>query len=286
MRTYSWMAKRLPRLSFAHKILVAAVAIVHVPLLSVIALATARPELGAVAISAVALCATLVATAAMMAVLRGLLAPLQMAGAHLADYLAYRRLPPQVSIGDDEAGRLLHDVAVSCAQIEHQRVELERMALQDPLTGINNRRGGEAHLAQAGGRQRSVSQPLSVAVIDVDHLHDINTDGGHAEGDEGLRQVASALQAALRIDDWVARWGGDEFLALCHCSGPDMVKVMDRVRQQLSGPRGPGRHVDLSVSVGVAELRRAESLDACITRADAALYAAKDQGRDSVRAAG
>jgi len=297
MRTYSWMAKRLPGLSFAHKITVAGVAIVHLPLLAVIALAVTKPQLGALAISATALAATLVATVVMMTVLRGLLAPLQMAGTHLADYLAYRRLPPQVSIGNDEAGRLLHDVAISCAQIEDQRANLERLALQDPLTGINNRRAGEANLAQVGGPQRDQRLPLSVAVVDVDNLHEINADGGHAQGDEGLRRVAIELQTALRADDWVARWGGDEFLVVCHCTGTDMVTVMDRVRKQLATARGEttlGGQDDLlrgtftfniSISIGVAELREAESINACIARADVALYAAKNQGRDSVRAA-
>jgi len=285
LRTYSWMARRLPGLSFTSKITLAGLVIVHVPLLAVIAIALTDPGSSALAISLSALAATALATVAMVAVLRGLSAPLQMAGRHIADYLAHGRLPPQIRIGDDEAGRLLHDVAILCARIEHQRVVLERLALQDPLTGINNRRGGETLLARDSGPLRDRRQPLSIAVVDVDELRELNAEGGHALGDQGLRRVAQELESVLRADDWVARWGGDEFLVVCHCAAADMVAVMDRVRQELGTTR-KGREHAISVSIGVAQLADSESMDACIARADAALYAAKDQGRDSVRAAG
>lgn len=285
MRTYSWMARRLPGLSFTSKITLAGLVIVHVPLLAVIAIALTDPGVSVLAISLSALAATALATVAMVAVLRGLSAPLQMAGSHIADYLAHGRLPPQIRIGDDEAGRLLHDVAILCARIEHQRVVLERLALQDPLTGINNRRGGETLLVRDSGPLRDRRQPLSIAVVDVDELRELNAQGGHALGDQGLRRVAQELETVLRADDWVARWGGDEFLVVCHCAAADMVTVMDRVRQELDTSR-KGREHAISVSIGVAQLADSESMDACIARADAALYAAKDQGKDSVRSAG
>lgn len=286
MRTYSWMARQLPGLSFTSKIILAGLLIVHVPLLAVVAVAFVNPGLSVLAICLIALVATVLATLAMVAVLRGLSAPLRMAGRHIADYLARGSLPPQVQVGDDEAGRLLHDVAILCARIEHQRLVLERLALQDPLTGINNRRGGAALLTRDAGVVRDRDQPLSVAVVDVDELRGLNADGGHALGDHGLRRVAQELQAVLRADDWVARWGGDEFLVVCHCTASDMVTVMDRVRLELGTPHEAKEPASIGVSVGVAQLEASETLDDCIARADAALYAAKDQGRDSVRAAG
>jgi len=101
----------------------------------------------------------------------------------------------------------------------------------------------------------------------------------------GLRRVAQELETVLRADDWVARWGGDEFLVVCRCTEADLVAVMERVRLELDTSRKGREHVVIRVSVGVAELAASESLDECIARADAALYAAKNQGRDSVRAA-
>ena len=282
MRTYSWMARRLPGLSFTSKITLAGLVIVHVPLLAVIAVAVADPGLTVGFIVVIALTATLLATVAMVIVLRGLSAPLRMAGEHIADYLTDGQLPPEIRIGDDEAGRLLHDVAILCARIEHQRVMLERLALQDPLTGINNRRAGEALLARDGGLNRDPGKPLSVAMVDVDELREVNAEGGHALGDQGLRRVAQELEAVLRADDWVARWGGDEFLVVCRCPAVDMVAAMDRVRQELDSSRRGREHVEIKVSVGVAQLEPWESFDACIARADAALYAAKNQGRDAV----
>lgn len=285
MRTYSWMARALPGLSFTSKITLAGLVIVHVPLLAVIAIALIDPGTSVLVISLSALAATALATVAMVAVLRGLSAPLQMAGNHISNYLTDGQLPPQIRIGDDEAGRLLHDVATLCARIEQQRLVLERLALQDPLTGINNRRGGETLLARDGGPRRDRRQPLSVAVVDVDELRELNAEGGHALGDQGLRLVAQELETVLRADDWVARWGGDEFLVVCRCTEADMVAVMDRVRRELGTSRKGREHVPIRISVGVAQLADSESLDACIGRADAALYAAKNQGRDSVRAA-
>lgn len=283
MRTYVWVSKRLPGFSLTSKIVVVGAVLVHLPLLAVIALVAVRPELSAPAVVATALVATLVATAVMVLVLRGLLAPLQLAAVHLADYLTDRRLPAQVRLGEDDAGRLLHDVAVACARIEQQRVVLERLSLQDPLTGISNRRGGQANLNLIGSAPRALQQPVSVAVVDLDNLRQLNAQGGHARGDDGLRRVAVELQAVLRAQDWVARWGGDEFLVLAHCCGPDMVVLMDRARAALGTPGDQPE--TYAISVGVAELRPTESLDSCISRADQALYTAKNHGRDAVRAA-
>jgi len=98
--------------------------------------------------------------------------------------------------------------------------------------------------------------------------------------------VARELEAVLRADDFVSRWGGDEFLMVCHCAESDMLTAMNRVRQEVATSRGAERaEVGVRVSVGVAQLLTAESLDACIVRADTALYEAKRNGGDQVCAA-
>jgi len=286
MRTYGWISRRLPGLSFVSKITLAGLLTVHLPLLAVVLLAVLDPGLGAAWISSIAITVAALSAIAMVMVMRGLLAPMQTAARHISDYLAHRRLPPEVAVGGDAAGRLLKDVFVLCALIERQQFVMETLALQDPLTGINNRRGGAALLLRSGGPDRDRRQPLSVGMIDVDDLHEINAEGGHALGDQGLRRVARELVSVLRVDDFVARWGGDEFLAVCHRTESDMLIAMDRVRAAVGHPRREETSdLGIRVSIGVAQLLPPESLEACIARADVALYEAKRNGGNQVRAA-
>lgn len=223
-----------------------------VPMLVVLVVAVSFPNVGGVPIAVLALVTAILACA------------------------ASRTLLP--------ADGMLHDASVLVSKLENQRLVLERLALLDPLTGINNRRGGELLLARSGESWASEPSPISVAVVDVDNLRELNSVGGHALGDAGLRRIAEELEAVLRTEDWVARWGGDEFLVVCHCTATDLVAIMERARATLAVHRGEGLNDDLRISVGVAQRQPEESLDACIGRADEALYSAKSRGRDNVRA--
>ncbi|MBA3338220.1 MAG: GGDEF domain-containing protein [Geodermatophilaceae bacterium] len=262
--------------------------LVIVPMLALFAVALLNPDLGAFTVAVSALAAAVLTTLGIAALLPADAVILEAASKHLCEYLSHRRLPPQVS---DRSARdagttgdgLLRDVSELCAALEHQRRALERLAMQDPLTGINNRRGGEVLLVQTGHTLASEPGPLAVAVVDVDNLRELNAVGGHARGDAALRRLAQELEGVLGVDDWVARWGGDEFLVVGHCSAADMVSLMEQARRALAA--NPDSHDDVRVSVGVAGLQPTESPADCIVRADDALYAAKGQGRDKVRAA-
>lgn len=253
------------------------------PTVAVLALAMADPGISGEVIAVLALCAALLATAGIAAFLAADAALLEAAGKQLSDYLNHRKLPP--TAGDDSSDRLLRDVATLCARLEHQRSGWEGLALQDPLTGINNRRGAEVLLARARALPETRLGPVSIAVVDVDDLHELNAVGGHARGDAGLRRLAQELQDVLGDDEWVARWGGDEFLVLCRRKSPEMVMVMEQIRRTLGLNSSQGGGDELSVSIGVAQLSTQESLHECIVRADEALFAAKSQGRDTVRSA-
>lgn len=191
----------------------------------------------------------------------------------------------QLTGADGEAGRLMQDFAEFCARMDEQRTAFAQLALLDPLTGVHNRLGGETLLTRIGAPLDDPQRPLSVAVVDVDNLRELNAALGHAHGDAGLRRVALELEAALRVEDWVARWGGDEFLVVCHCDGEEMHAVMERVRRRLGTRRADAVLPAVSISVGVAELTAAEPMHTCIARADAALFTAKAEGRDTVRTA-
>lgn len=163
--------------------------------------------------------------------------------------------------------------------------ELRRLASTDELTGIANRRSFFAAADRAVASSRRYGRPLSVAIFDIDHFKQINDRYGHPTGDQVIKAVAAIAQQSIRQADFVARIGGEEFgLLLPELTGASAYDACERLRQAIelglaTAPVGP---VDqLSVSVGLAEARD-EDLDTIIRRADQALYAAKDGGRNRV----
>ena len=124
-------------------------------------------------------------------------------------------------------------------------------------------------------------------MIDVDNFKDFNDKFGHLAGDRALTAVASILKSQFRPDDVLARYGGDEFAVLLPGVGSEQaVMIADRVRQQVSGDTGDGIdsliQIPVRLSMGVAALETAGTLDDLIRAADAALYRAKRAGRDTV----
>jgi diguanylate cyclase (GGDEF)-like protein len=169
------------------------------------------------------------------------------------------------------------------------RQQLVRLASQDSLTGLPNRRR-TAELASAALASATASQKcLTIAIIDMDHFKFINDRCGHATGDYVLREFARMGSETLRAGDVLGRWGGEEFLLIMPEATPDMALVtLERLRTLVFGihlpPSGAGLHVSLSAGLATLE-KQARSLDELIARADAALYVAKNEGRDLVRVA-
>lgn len=170
-----------------------------------------------------------------------------------------------------------------------QSRRLHRLALTDPLTGISNRRHIEYMLHAAVDEARRTRSELAVIMLDVDHFKRINDSHGHSAGDQVLEQLVHACQGALRQHDRIGRVGGEEFLVVL----PDTdlargVQVAERLRACVAAARPvvAGVELQLSISLGVAQLRATETGAASLVRrADAALYHAKDNGRDRVEAA-
>ena len=178
-------------------------------------------------------------------------------------------------------------------ELKHTRDELrkalaklEKLATTDSLTGVANRH----HLLTIGKREFSracrYTRPFSVLMLDIDHFKTINDTYGHAAGDEALKAMAKAAVNSLRQVDFFGRFGGEEFVAfLPETNIRAAVEVAERIRRtiariSLSVPDGVAY---VTVSIGVATYRRGDrTLDAILKRADDALYAAKNQGRDRV----
>jgi diguanylate cyclase (GGDEF)-like protein len=163
--------------------------------------------------------------------------------------------------------------------------KLRELATTDPLTKLLNRRSllevAEYELLQ---RQRH-PEPLAFVLADIDHFKAINDLHGHAAGDTVLQAVSAILQQAVREQDSVARWGGEEFLILMPNTTLEAAStVAERLRQQISSIEVPirGQDIQISMTFGVSCHRMNESVDALINRADVALYRGKIAGRNQV----
>jgi two-component system, cell cycle response regulator len=164
--------------------------------------------------------------------------------------------------------------------------ETRRLASTDPLTGLMNRRAFGQWISQETPRATRYGQDLSLALLDIDHFKSVNDRHGHDAGDAVLIHVARTVQEVLRDADIVARWGGEEIVAaLPHTDFAGARKACERVRaaiEALSISTPAGALLSVSASIGVATLKRTETIQAAIARADAAMYRAKHGGRNRV----
>lgn len=171
-----------------------------------------------------------------------------------------------------------------------QKEMLERHALSDSLTGLLNRRAAEARLEQELARARRHNEGYALALLDLDRFKSVNDRYGHAVGDEVLKAVARRIEAGLREDDWVARWGGEEFLVfLRNADVREAVFVLERLTAQVKATpiqTGAGA-IQLTMSAGIG-LPSGEdrSCRQAVEIADTCLYRAKANGRDRVEAQG
>lgn len=170
------------------------------------------------------------------------------------------------------------------------RQQLVRLASLDGLTGLANRRRIAELATAAMQTAKHAGEPLTIALIDMDHFKAINDCCGHATGDHVLKELARAGGEALRDCDTLGRWGGEEFLLVMPGATPEVaVANLERLRTLICGIRlpasGAGLRVSLSAGLAQYEPDNVRSLDELIARADSALYDAKNAGRDLIRIA-
>jgi diguanylate cyclase (GGDEF)-like protein len=217
-------------------------------------------------------------------------------------------LPLLLTVADQIAGAIasahLYDEVVAAntrlaevaSQLEQKTIALEeanahlakaietlhRISTIDGLTEVANRRLFDETLALEWRRAARTRRPISLLLVDIDHFKRYNDEHGHQAGDEGLRAVARTLQGAVhRAADCVARYGGEEFAVLL----PETENDHARQIAELIRSRVEGLETSVTVSIGVATLlpdREGSQQEELVTKADAALYAAKDQGRNRV----
>ena len=172
--------------------------------------------------------------------------------------------------------------------LEESRRELERLSRVDPLTGLANRRQFDERYAQALKRLQRHATPVALLCMDIDHFKRINDGHGHAAGDAVLQWFAGRLRDAVRETDLVARLGGDEFTILIEDAAPGAAEAVARkiVAACTQPVEAGGPRLVVTTSIGVAYARRPIDAVTFLAHADAALYAAKDGGRNGYRVHG
>jgi diguanylate cyclase (GGDEF)-like protein len=184
-------------------------------------------------------------------------------------------------------------VGISTARAQRRvneiAAELRRSATTDDLTGLHNRRCVLHLLDIEVARAKRSGKPLSVAVADVDFFKRVNDRHGHAGGDEVLRALARVFETIMRTGDMIGRLGGEEFAFLMPDTDEIQARIVcERLRAAIAGRKirlASGEEIPITLSTGIAQMSPGDGRDQLMTRADHALYRAKEGGRNQVRLA-
>jgi len=188
---------------------------------------------------------------------------------------------PAIIATSSQIRKLRKILEITRYQLEH----FEEKASSDELTGLPNRRQLQIELEQARLRALLSAEPFCLCVLDIDHFKDVNDRGGHLAGDTVLRRFAQMARHSIRSSDILGRYGGDEFMKILPNTDLKGAALhAERLRQHAQQMDFtailPQRHI--SISIGVTQYRSGEDIAALIARADAALYRAKQSGRNRI----
>ena len=179
------------------------------------------------------------------------------------------------------------DICAAAIQNAHNFDRMKQLAYVDGLTGIHNRRYFEMRIIEELERAGRFQGRMSLIMIDIDHFKKMNDEFGHLLGDEMLRAVSSILKQQLRKMDMVCRYGGDEFaIVVPETTGESAMRVAEKLRRQVETHFFPGVPRTVTISCGVADYpAHGVTRDEVVAAADAALYLAKQAGRNRVASA-
>ncbi|MCW9024620.1 MAG: DUF484 family protein [Gammaproteobacteria bacterium] len=201
-----------------------------------------------------------------------------------------RRFTPDTAT--DFLQRLVEIFAV-CLENAINNEKIKLLGLLDPLTGIHNRRYLDQRLSEEVSRSMRQKKSLSCLFMDIDHFKSFNDTYGHAIGDLVLQEVANLIKSQMRLSDVLGRVGGEEFaILLTHTAKPEALEIAERIRSKIESHEiclEDERRLKITISIGCCDLE-ADSITAStndlgaklISTADAALYQAKETGRNRV----
>lgn len=196
----------------------------------------------------------------------------------------------------EHTSRMINEVHQANQRVETANQKIEKLKQQmekikqkisiDPLTRVDNRRAFDAKIKQEFASFKRYGSKSSMIMIDIDHFKMVNDTYGHRTGDGVLRVVAGIIKKEIRDIDSLARYGGEEFaVILPHTVLAPALEVAERLRAKVEESHFSykGKHFSVTISLGVGEILEDDTLENFIQRVDAALYAAKDAGRNQVK---
>jgi len=214
-----------------------------------------------------------------------LLIPINLVCDSLDQYKKTRKVPSLPKIYNDELGILMKDVQEFVETINSRMNSLTKNLMIDHLTGVYNRLSSEKRLSEDIARVTRNKEILTVAMFDIDDFKLFNDYYGHNIGDKCLIEVSSTVKNNLRESDWIARWGGDEFLVVfsnvdSETSSHVLLRIMEILKNnQIKADK---KTINTSISVGITELREKDTYITIIERVDMALLDAKNKGKSII----
>ena len=188
---------------------------------------------------------------------------------------------------EDQTDLLIGVASQAAVAIRHAQLfqAQEENALTDELTKLPNRRALAQQFLKEMQRARRHRKPIAFLMVDLDHFKQVNDTYGHLQGDSVLAELATILTGGARESDICARYGGEEFALILHETlEPGAQILAERIRAKVAAHTFPGG-LKMTISIGVAATSEASQFTSLIERADQALYAAKQGGRNQVRVA-
>jgi diguanylate cyclase (GGDEF)-like protein len=289
LRLYRALSRAPFAKSYVGKVFFTAFLGTHVPLLALLVYLVRQRHFGlggALRILSVTVPATLGGTAMTLWAIHALSAPTALASRALRRYLDSGELPDLPVTYTDRAGRLMADVQYTIERLDAAVRSLEELATRDHLTGTYNRRAAEERLAEDVKRAERGGVTLSLTLLDLDQLKPINDAHGHRAGDACVVHIAEVLGRNLRAGDWIARWGGDEFVVgTWNTQEEQPTRVLERIVDDLR--ESPvvlpdGGETFLTFSGGACRWKPGEDVRGLMSRADVALYQAKAEGGNTI----
>lgn len=217
--------------------------------------------------------------------LKNLLNPIYLVCDSLEEYKDNGKLPNLPKVYDDELGVLMKDVQDFVELINSKMSALTKNLMIDHLTGVYNRLSSEKRLSEDIARVKRSSEILTVAMFDIDDFKHFNDYYGHNFGDKCLIEVANTVNSNLRESDWIARWGGDEFLVVfpnidSGTSNNVLIRVMDILKE--TKIKADEKIFNMSISIGITELKDDDDYTSILKRVDMALLEAKNKGKSTI----
>ena len=290
LRLYRLLSRAPFPKSYVGKVFLTAFFGTHLPLLALLVYFARYRRFGlggALRILSVTVPATLGGTALTLWAMYSLSAPTTLASRALRRYLDSGELPDLPVGYTDRVGRLMADVQYTIERLDKAVRSLEDLATRDHLTGTYNRRAADERLAEDVKRAERGGGALSLTLLDLDQLKPINDAHGHRAGDACVVHFAEVLSRNVRAGDWIARWGGDEFVVGMWYTqdGQPTKRVLERIAEDLRESPAvlpDGEETLLTFSAGTCRWKPGDDVRGLISRADVALYRAKAEGGNTI----